>query len=125
MLEQHVESVPEAAWDIIELADKPTTIVYDKPKGLATNLISDDNTIAIRLASDPFCKQLIRRFGKPLVSTSANLADSPTPKCFQEVDSVILKGVDYVVLLDQEKCMDTPSAIIKLGNDGTVRVIRE
>jgi len=125
MLEKYIESVPETAWDIIDLAAKPTTIVYDRPKGLAKNLISKDNTIAIRLASDSFCKQLIRRFGKPLVSTSANLAEKPTPKSFKEVDSAILKGVDYVVLLDQEKRMDTPSAIIKLGNDGTVRVIRE
>jgi L-threonylcarbamoyladenylate synthase len=125
MLEKHVESVPEAAWDIIDLADKPTTIVYDEPKGLAANLISDDNTIAIRVASDLFCKQLIQRFGKPLVSTSANLAEMPTPKSYQEVEAAILKGVDYIVLLEQEKRMDSPSAIIKLGNDGTVRVIRE
>ena len=125
MLEQHVESVPEPAWDIIDLAEKPTTIVYDKPKGLAENLVAPDNTIAIRIASDPFCQQLIKRFGKPIVSTSANLAGHPTPKCFEEVDLVILKGVDYIVLLEQEKRMDTPSAIIKLGNDGTVRVIRE
>jgi len=125
MLEKYVESVPEPAWDIIDLAQKPTTIVYDKPKGLAANLVATDNTIAIRIASDPFCRQLIQRFGKPLVSTSANLADKPTPKSFSEVDAAILKGVNYIVLLEQEKRMDNPSAIIKLGNDGTVRVIRE
>ncbi|NND16168.1 MAG: threonylcarbamoyl-AMP synthase [Eudoraea sp.] len=125
MLERHVESVPETAWDIIELAQKPTTLVYDRPTGLAENLVASDNTIAIRVASDPFCKQLIQRFRKPIVSTSANLADKPTPKSFKEVEDPILKGVDYIVLLEQEKRMDTASAIIKLGNDGTVRVIRQ
>lgn len=125
MLEQHVESVPELAFDIIDLAQKPTTIVYDKPKGVAKNLVAADNTLAIRVARDKFCKKLLETFKKPIVSTSANIAGEPTPKSFSEITPAILKGVDYVVNLQRDKQKSSPSSIIKLGNDGTVLVIRE
>ncbi|MGB5555986.1 MAG: L-threonylcarbamoyladenylate synthase [Flavobacteriaceae bacterium] len=125
MLERHVEKVPEVAWDIIDLSDKPTTIIYDKPKGLAKNLIASDQTLAIRIASDKFCQYLINKFKKPIVSTSANLAGQPTPNSFHEISDDIIKGVDYVVNLRQDEKNGTPSSIIKLGNDGTVKVIRE
>jgi len=125
MLEQHVEKVPELAYDIMDLATKPTTIVYESPKGIAKNLIAADNTLAIRVASDKFCKYLIKKFKKPIVSTSANLAGQPTPKAYKEIPDEILKGVDYIVNLDRDKVKSTPSSIIMLGNDGTVKVIRE
>lgn len=125
MLERHVEEVPNAAYDIIDIADKPTTIVYDKPKNVAKNLIADDNSLAIRVASDTFCKYLITNFRKPIVSTSANISGQPTPKSFKEIDSAILKGVDYIVNLHQEKKMATPSTIIKIGNGGLVKVLRK
>ena len=124
MLEQHVEQVPEAAYDIIDLSTRPTTIIYDAPKGVADNIISDDNTLAIRVASDKFCKRLIKSFKKPLVSTSANLAGQPTPGSFGEISDDILKGVDYVVNLGREQGESNASVIIKLGNDGLVKVIR-
>ncbi|MEB8329686.1 L-threonylcarbamoyladenylate synthase [Flavobacteriaceae bacterium KMM 6897] len=125
MLEQHVQKVPDVAFDIIDMAIKPTTIVYDHPKGVAKNLIAEDDTLAIRVASDKFCQYLIQRLKKPLVSTSANIAGAPTPASFKEISPEILKGVDYVVNLDRDKEKSTPSSIIKLGNDGTVKVIRE
>lgn len=125
MLEQHVEKVPELAYDIMDLATKPTTIVYESPKGIAKNLIAADNTLAIRVASDKFCKYLIKKFKKPIVSTSANLAGQPTPKAYKEIPDEILKGVDYIVNLDRDKVKSTPSSIVMLGNDGTVKVIRE
>ncbi|MEH6680951.1 MAG: L-threonylcarbamoyladenylate synthase [Sediminicola sp.] len=125
MLERHVEKVPEIAYDLIDLATRPITIVYDRPKGVAKNLIAADNTLAIRVASDQFCQYLITRLKKPLVSTSANLAGEPTPTHFKEISREILKGVDYVVNLDRDSEKSTPSSIIKLGNDGTVKVIRE
>ena len=125
MLEQHIQKVPDVAFDIIDMAIKPTTIVYDHPKGVAKNLIAEDDTLAIRIASDKFCQYLIQRLKKPLVSTSANIAGEPTPTSFKEISSEILKGVDYVVNLDRDKEKSTPSSIIKLGNDGTVKVIRE
>ena len=125
MLEKHIEKVPEVAYDLIDLATKPITIIYDQPKGVATNLIARDNTLAIRVATDQFCQYLINKFKKPIVSTSANISGQPTPKNFLEISSAILKGVDYVVNLEQKNRTSIPSAIIKLGNDGTVKVIRE
>lgn len=125
MLEKHVKEVPEVAFDIIDLATKPTTIVYDNPVNVAKNLIAEDNTIAIRVASDKFCQYLINKFKKPIVSTSANIAGKPTPQSFKEISQAILKGVDYVVNLHQEEKSGTPSSIIKLGNDGLVKIIRE
>nr|WP_299069750.1 L-threonylcarbamoyladenylate synthase [uncultured Allomuricauda sp.] len=125
MLERHVEQVPEVAYDIMDLAQKPTTIVFEQPKGIAKNLIAEDNTLAIRVASDKFCQYLINKFGKPIVSTSANISGETTPKQFKEISQEILKGVDYVVNLPEENKNPSPSSIIKLSNDGQVKVIRE
>jgi len=125
MLERHVSEVPEVAYDLIDLSSKPTTIIYDKPKGVAQNLIAEDNTLAIRVASDKFCQYLINKFKKPIVSTSANISGQPSPKQFSEISKPIIKGVDYVVNLHQDKIASTPSVIIKLSNDGQVNVIRE
>jgi L-threonylcarbamoyladenylate synthase len=125
MLERHVKEVPEVAYDIIDLATKPTTIVFDEPVGVAKNLIAEDNTLAIRVASDKFCQYLINKFGKPIVSTSANISGQPTPKHFADIQPEILKGVDYVVNLPDVNNDPSPSSIIKLANDGQVKVIRE
>ncbi len=125
MLERHVDNVPDLAYDIMDLSEKPVTIIYDNPKGIASNLIAGDNTLAIRVPRDPFCKNLISRLKIPLVSTSANLAGNPTPRSFSEIDAAILKGVDYVVNLHREGTQASPSSIIKLASDGSVKVIRE
>ena len=125
MLEKYVKDVPDLAYDIMDLSEKPVTIVYDHPVGVAHNLIAEDNTLAIRVARDHFCQRLIQRFRKPLVSTSANFAGNPTPRSFVEIDQEILKGVDYVVNLQREGENAKPSSIIRLKNDGTVKVIRE
>ncbi|UII78891.1 L-threonylcarbamoyladenylate synthase [Flagellimonas sp. CMM7] len=125
MLERHVKEVPEVAYDIMDLAEKPTTIVFDHPKNVAKNLIAEDNTLAIRVASDKFCQYLINKFGKPIVSTSANISGNPTPNNFKEISSEIIKGVNYVVNLQLENKNPSPSSIIKLSNDGQVKVIRE
>ncbi|TDQ29241.1 L-threonylcarbamoyladenylate synthase [Zeaxanthinibacter enoshimensis] len=124
MLEKHVEEVPDLAYDLMDMSTKPTTIIYDRPKGLAKNLVAEDNTLAIRVASDDFCRKLIGKFGKPIVSTSANISGEPTPKSFSEISSDILKGVDYAVNLQRQVINNTPSAIIRLATDGTVKVIR-
>ena len=125
MLERHVEKVPEIAYDLMDLSTKPITIIYDKPNGVAKNLIAEDNTLALRVASDKFCKYLIGKFKRPIVSTSANISGTPTPKSFQNIDKAILSGVDYVVNLHQDKQNESASSIIRLGNDGTVKIIRE
>ncbi|EAR00172.1 L-threonylcarbamoyladenylate synthase [Maribacter sp. HTCC2170] len=125
MLERHVEQVPEVAYEILDLATKPTTIIYDNPKGLAPNVIAQDNTMAIRVASDKFCQYLINKFRKPIISTSANVTGQSTPKSFSEISEPILKGVDYIVNLEHDKKNESASSIIKLSNDGTVKVIRQ
>ena len=124
MLNQYIEDVPEVAYDIIKYAIKPTTIIYDRPLHVAENLIASDNTLAIRVIREGFCNSLLRKFKKPIVSTSANFSDQPTPKSFKEISEEILKGVDYVVNLHDKKKAGKPSSIIKLSNDGIVKVIR-
>lgn len=125
MLNEYIENVPEVAYDILKYAKKPTTIIYDDPIRVAENIIAEDNSLAIRVAKDDFCKKLIKKFRKPIVSTSANVSDSKTPQSFAEIDPLILEGVDYVVNLHHEKKSGKPSAIIKLKNDGSVKVIRK
>lgn len=125
MLEQYLEKVPEPAYDIMDLSERPITIIYDNPKGVAPNLIAEDNTLAIRVASDHFCQRLIQNFKKPIVSTSANIGGEPAPGNFSEISDLILKGVDYVVNLERNTATKSPSSIIKLGNDGTVKIIRK
>lgn len=125
MLEKHVYEVPETAYDILEHADKPTTIIYDKPINVANNLVADDDTLAIRVTKDPFCQKLLRIMRRPLVSTSANISGEKTPESFEQISPEILNGVDYVVNLQRSKMTSKPSAIIKLGNNGIVKVIRK
>ena len=125
MLNEYVENVPEVAYDILKFAKKPTTIIYDDPIRVAENIIAADNSLAIRVTKDEFCKKMIQRFRKPLVSTSANISGEKTPQSYSEIDPLILEGVDYVVNLYHEKKSGKPSSIIKLKNDGSVKVIRQ
>ena len=125
MLEQHVNKVPETAYDIMDFSEKPVTIIYDQPKNIAKNLIASDNTLAIRVASDPFCQRLINSFKKPIVATSANITGQPTPTNFSEIEETILKAVDYTVSVGRDIQNKSASTIIKLGNDGTVKIIRK
>ncbi|GGW81672.1 translation factor Sua5 [Salegentibacter mishustinae] len=125
MLNQFVEDVPEVAYDILKFAKKPTTIIYDDPIRVAENLIADDNSLAIRVSKDKFSNDLAKRFRKPIVSTSANISGEKTPGSFAEISPEILEGVDYVVNLQKNKKSAKPSAIIKLSNDGKVKVIRK
>ncbi len=124
MLNQFVENVPEVAYDILKYAAKPTTIVYDDPIRVAENVVGKDNTLGIRVCKDKFCNQLIRKFRKPIVSTSANFSGQATPKIFQQIDPKIIEAVDYVVEGNKNK-PGKPSAIIKLSLDGKVTVIRK
>ena len=122
MLKQYV-SVPKKAIEILKTTKKPTTIIYKKPKGFAKNTIAQDGTIAVRIVKDEFCRKLIKRFGKPIVSTSANISEKPTPKSFLEIDKAILESVDYVVNLHKNKVTDTSSRILRIiGND--IEVLR-
>jgi len=124
MLKKYVKKIPEVAFNILDVTENPITIIYDDAQNLAENLIAEDHTIAIRIPNDDFCFQLLRRFNGAIVSTSANTSGQPTPKSFKEIAPEVLKGVDYVVNLHLEKNCNKPSTIIKLGNDGKVKVIR-
>lgn len=125
MLKHYVKQVPNAALDIIEISDKPTTIAYDNAQNLALNLVANDGTIAIRIPDDDFCYWLTRKLNGAVVSTSANISDKPTPKSYKEIAPEVIKGVDYVVNLHHEKICSKPSSIIKLSNNGIVKIIRE
>ncbi|PHN98781.1 threonylcarbamoyl-AMP synthase [Tenacibaculum discolor] len=124
MLEDYIENIPPKALEILKNVEKPTTVIYKNPRGLAPNTIASDNTIAIRIPQDEFCIQLIKEFGKPIVSTSANVSGEPTPKSFSEISQAILKSVDYVVNLHQEKVAEKSSTILKIEGEAII-VIRE
>ena len=125
MLNQYIEDIPEVAYDILKYADKPTTIIYQNPIRVATNLITEEDTLGVRVVNDIFAKELVRKYKKPIVSTSANISGQTTPSNFYEISDEILKGVDYVVNLHQSNKNKKPSTIIKLDLDGKVQVIRK
>ncbi|MGD0711450.1 MAG: L-threonylcarbamoyladenylate synthase [Bacteroidales bacterium] len=126
MLKEYVNNIPEIAWDLISKIDQPTTIIYPEARNLAENLISPDNSIAIRIVKDEFCDQMITLFGKPIVSTSANISGETTPLMFSNISEKIIKSVDYVVDLDHSKIKQLkPSTIIKLHDNGEYEVVRK
>ena len=124
MLSNYVKTIPEKAKEELKVATRPTTIIYQNPIGLAKNCIASDNTIAIRIVQHDFCKAIIKEFGKPIVSTSANISGEPTPKSFSEISTTILDSVDYIVNLQQEIIATASSRILKIIDD-KVEVIRE
>lgn len=112
-------------FDYIKGVKKPTTVIYDGAVGLAENLVGKDGSVAIRVVNDAFCKTLITLFGKPLVSTSANINAYPSPTCFADVDGAIKNGVDYIVQhRQQDNRPAMPSSIIKWNKDGSLSIIR-
>jgi len=119
------KDIPEVAWQILDLSEKPTTLILDNPRNVAPNLIALDKTLGVRIIKEPFCFKLLERMKRPLVSTSANISGKPTPNTFKEISQEIIKGVDYVVNLPNEKMTGKPSAIIKLTNDSQVKIIRK
>lgn len=124
-LDRYVSDVPDIAWNLIEVADKPLTIIYSHAKNLANNLLGEDGSVGIRVTNEAFSRRLCERFRKPLVSTSANVSGEPSPAHFGEVSDVIKEGVDYIVKYRQEdRSKAVPSNIIKLGDGGVVQVIR-
>lgn len=118
--------VPDIALQLIEVCDKPTTIIYPNAKRLAENLIAEDRTVGIRITSEEFSKSLLYRFRKPVVSTSANISGQPAPRCFREISEEIKQAVDYIVGFRQnENKIAAPSSIIKLGMHGEIQIIRK
>ena len=124
-LETYVEEVPGMAWDLIDVADKPLTIIYSQGKNLAPNLLGEDGSIGIRVSREEFSQKLCFQFRKPLVSTSANLSGDPSPATFGEISEAIRNGVDYIVEYRQDdRSKAAPSSIIKLGKGGLFQIIR-
>lgn len=124
MLQQYVEDVPEVAYDILKYANKPTTIIYDNPIRVAENIIAPDNTLGIRVVRNPFLGKLIRKFKKPIVSTSANFSGEPSPKNLKQISEALKNEVDYISQAPDDSKVKKPSAIIKIGMDSSVKVIR-
>jgi len=126
MILSYIDEMPEVAWDLIDFAEKPTTIIYDKAKNLPSNLVAADGSIGIRITKEVFTQQLIQRFRKPIVSTSANISGQPSPGNFGEISEEIKSKVDYVVGYRQNETSNpAPSSIIKLGCSGLIKIIRE
>ena len=124
-LASYVE-VPDVAYELLEVNDKPMTIIYPNAKNLAKNLIAQDRTIGIRITSEAFTKALLYRLRSALVTTSANISGEPSPKCFAEISDAVKSVVDYVVDFRQDETSNpAPSSIIKLGVGGEIQIIRK
>jgi L-threonylcarbamoyladenylate synthase len=125
-LEAYVEEVPAVAWELMEVAVKPLTIIYPKARNVAPNLPGEDGSLGVRITAEPFSCRLCRMFRRPVVSTSANLSGRPAPASFREIAEEIRTGVDYVVRFRQDDLRPArPSGILRLGAGGLVQVIRE
>jgi L-threonylcarbamoyladenylate synthase len=124
-IQSYVSEVPDVAYDLIEFAENPLTIIFSGAKNLAKNVINADGTVGIRIVKHDFCQQLLQRFRKPITSTSANVSGSPTPQTFDEISNDIKDAVDYIVDWEQE--LQTPkkaSTIMKIGPGGQFSFIR-
>ena len=125
MLNKYVKNVPDLAWDIIDISDKPTTIIYNDANDLAQNVTADDNSIAVRLVKEGFANQLIYNFRKPIVSTSANISNTITPLTFSQISSEIKDQVGFIVNQKFDTGNNKPSSLIKLSVNGDVEILRK
>lgn len=125
-LQHYVRNAPEVAWNVMELATKPTTVIFDNAVNLAPNLIADDGSIAMRITNEEFSKELCYRFQKPIVSTSANISGEPAAENYCDISEELINAVDYVCFSRrQEHKPHTPSSIIKIKNNGEIDIIRK
>lgn len=122
---KYVGEMDPKVFDYIKGIHKPTTVIYESAKGLSQNLVNKNGSIAIRIVNDNFCRELIKRFGKPIVSTSANISGYPPARIFPDIDIEIKSGVDYIVQHRQDDLTEAaPSAIVKWEADGSLTIIR-
>lgn len=126
MLERYVRDIPEIVFELASVSDNPLTIIYPNGKNLAAGVCSDDGSVGIRICRDKFCSELISRFRKPIVSTSANFSGKPAPENFDEIDQAIVDAVDYVVKYRQKDRHKHPaSPVIKVEQNGTIKILRK
>ena len=124
-VEFYVRSVPDVAWQLWECSDEPLTLVLDGARNLASGVIASDGSVALRVTREEFSRQLCMRMKRAIVSTSANIAGEPAPRCFSEISPEILQAVDYVCLSRRDEApRQAPSHIIKIGPSGEVKIIR-
>ena len=122
----YVQDVPNVAWDLVELAEKPLTIIYSGARNLAPNLLAEDGSVGIRVTNEEFSQRLCRQFRKAIVSTSANISGQPSPANFSEISDEIKSKVDYIVGYRQDDMgHPKPSGIIKMDKNGVFKIIRE
>lgn len=122
---QYVAAPPPDIIAIIEAFERPTTVIYENALGFPSNVVNQDGSIAIRVTTDPFCKALIKRFRKPIISTSANISGQPTPSIFRMIDPLIYSNVDYVVKYRQsDEIISAPSRLVKIDDNGAMAVLR-
>lgn len=124
MIEKYIPEFPSVVYDLVDLAERPLTIIYPNAQGLAKSVLAQDGSVGIRLTKDPICLKLIRSIRKPIVSTSANLSGEPSPTCFDEISPVLKQGVDAIVEERLNEIRTQPSQIIKIGLDSSVQIIR-
>ena len=126
LLNSYIGEVPEIAWELIEVADQPLTIIYPKAKNQAANLLATDGSVGIRITNEGFSQQLVQRFRKPIVATSANIRGQKPPQNYAEISEDVKKSVDYIVTYRQDDfSRSKPSSIIKLGVGGQIEIIRK
>ena len=126
ILERYVQEVPEITYELTSVTDTPLTIIYPAGKNLAEGVCAEDGSVAIRICHDEFCVELINRFRKPIISTSANFSGQQPPQTFLDIDESVIAAVDYVVKYRQDDTdKKSASPIIKIGQDGTIKIIRK
>ena len=126
MLGKYVKVIPEVAINLLEVNDKPMTIIYPDAMGLAPNVVAEDGSAGIRIPMNDFCVAMIRRFRKPIVSTSANISGEPAPAFYEDIPMEIIDAVDWVAdPYLEEGATGEPSQIIQVGLHGEIKVIRE
>ncbi len=125
MLKKYVSAIPKVIEEFLKTSTNPTSVIYSHPKGLAQNVVASDDTVAIRIVQNDFCKALIKEFGKPIVSTSANFSQAPSPVSFNEIDPLLLKQADYIVNLPAAETKNSASQIIKVNDLGEIEFLRK
>jgi L-threonylcarbamoyladenylate synthase len=125
MVERYVTEIPEIVYELVDVSDTPLTIIYPKGKNLAMGVCSDDGSVGIRICHDEFCNELITRFRKPIVSTSANLSGRPAPRNFDEIERSVKDKTDYIVNYHQDdRSKRSASPVIRVNLDGTINILR-
>jgi L-threonylcarbamoyladenylate synthase len=126
MLGKYVREIPEVVYQLMSVSDSPMTIIYPDGRNLAEGVCADDGSVGIRICNEKFCNELIRRFSKPIVSTSANKTHMPTPSNFSEIDEAVIRSVDYTVSYRQDDLRKySASSVIKVERNGVFKIIRK